>query len=533
MSFLCSEVRLGIVISFITRTTNCVRVVSGHMTGRNLCSIAHEHHLGDALLAQPTPARTLSMGDLQRGPLGMCYRGFMILRDPVHGLVSFESPEEEIVPALLEAREVQRLRRVHQLGLTSLAYPGADHSRFSHALGTAHVMKLFIERIRAISGELPFWQRLTSERARDALAAALLHDVGHGPYSHLFEEAMPEGPSHEVWSTRIVEDPSTDINKILTQFDRQLPRRVCSLIRGEHELPYLAHAVSGTFDVDRCDYLLRDAHFTGVSYGRYDLEWLLRSFCLAPPRKEGAAPTLAIDGTKGLPAIESFTLARLFMYQQVYFHKASRSSDFMISRILARVRTLLLDGEKVEGVPSAVEKIALENDAPLRDYLQLDDAIMWTALVGFQDSQDKILSDLSQRLINRKLLKAYELFGEAASPEGRERCHHIARDLAQSAGFDPDIYVGLDAPTMAAFDDSKDATTVLFPDQTELRPGDVSFLLSRLRGQVLSPPRIIYPPELREELQAALGPGNSTNVHRGPHILGENSPERESSHRIL
>src|SRR5690606_3394100 len=117
----------------------------------------------------------------------------MILRDPVHGLVSFESPEQQIVPELLKTREVQRLRRVHQLGLSSIAYPGADHSRFSHALGTAHVMSRFIERIRSISSDLPYWQRLTTERGRDALAAALLHDIGHGPFSHLFEEAMPGG----------------------------------------------------------------------------------------------------------------------------------------------------------------------------------------------------------------------------------------------------------------------------------------------------------------------------------------------------
>src|SRR5690606_36527493 len=119
---------------------------------------------------------------LHRSLCEPCYEANMILRDPVHGLVSFESEEQQIIPDLLGAREIQRLRRVHQLGLTSLAYPGADHSRFSQALGTAHVMSRFIERIRAISVELPDSQRLTKERAIDALAAALLHDVGHGPF---------------------------------------------------------------------------------------------------------------------------------------------------------------------------------------------------------------------------------------------------------------------------------------------------------------------------------------------------------------
>src|SRR5690606_3694524 len=199
-------------------------------------------------------------------------------------------------------------------------------------------MVRFIDRLRAIHGELPFWQRLTTERARDGLAAALLHDVGHGPFSHLFEEAVSGSPRHESWTARIVLDPSTEVNRILRRFDPALPDRVVSLVEGRHELTYLARTVSGTFDVDRCDYLLRDAHFTGVSYGRFDLDWLLRSLRLGAPRPVPAAaasagpaartsrelaPSLAVDGAKGLPAIESFILARLFMFQQVYFHKAS------------------------------------------------------------------------------------------------------------------------------------------------------------------------------------------------------------------
>ena len=114
----------------------------------------------------------------------------MLLRDPVHGLISFEHEEESIIVRLLNTPEVQRLRRIRQLGLTCLAFPGAEHTRFAHALGAAHVMKLFIARLRQLHGQLPFWQRLSSERARDALAAALLHDLGHGPLSHLFEDAI-------------------------------------------------------------------------------------------------------------------------------------------------------------------------------------------------------------------------------------------------------------------------------------------------------------------------------------------------------
>src|SRR5687768_4222669 len=195
----------------------------------------------------------------------------MILRDPVHGLVSFEAEEFSIVPRLMQADEVQRLRRIRQLGLTSLAYPGADHTRFSHSIGAAHVMTRFIGRMRQIHGDLPPQQQVTREGARDAVAAAFLHDLGHGPLSHLSEEAVPEGPDHEVWTVRIVLDPSTSVHQILSEVDSEMPTRVAELIQGRHALAFLSSTVSGTFDVDRCDYLLRDAHFTGVSYGSFDL----------------------------------------------------------------------------------------------------------------------------------------------------------------------------------------------------------------------------------------------------------------------
>jgi HD superfamily phosphohydrolase len=447
----------------------------------------------------------------------------MILRDPVHGLVSFEGEEQQIIVELLGAREVQRLRRIRQLGLASLAYPGADHTRFSHAVGAAHVMGRFVTRLRAIHGELPFWQRLTTERARDGLAAALLHDVGHGPFSHLFEEALPSGPRHEEWTARIVMDPSTDVHRILNAHDPGLPARVVALVEGRHELPYLARTVSGTFDVDRCDYLLRDAHFTGVSYGQFDLDWLIRSFRLSSTRETPTSdprPTLAVDGAKGLPAIESFVLARLFMFQQVYFHKASRASELLLSRILSRASLLMVEGTRVAGAPPALETLARGGDVSLDEYLSLDDSVMWTAISAFRDSRDAELADLSKRLVERRLFKAFELYGEQATDEGAAYCYGVARDIAREAGFDPDVYVGLDAPVLVPFDDSHDPLTVVFPDGTERKPGDVSFLLGRLRGQMLTRPRIFFPSELRERIRGALGrlsdKGEAAGEERAP-----------------
>jgi HD superfamily phosphohydrolase len=424
----------------------------------------------------------------------------MILRDPVHGLISFETDEEAILLALLEASEVQRLRRIRQLGLASLVYPGADHTRFSHAIGAGFVMTRLIRRLRALHEELPFWQRITTERARDALAAALLHDLGHGPFSHLFEDALPEAPPHETWTTRIIRDPESQVNRILRGFDPTMPSRVADLVVGRHELTFLARAVSGSFDVDRCDYLLRDAHFTGVTYGTFDLDWLLRSLRFGLSPADHSAPPLAIDGAKGVPAIESFILARLFMFQQVYFHKSSRASEWMLSRILARVRELLIDGARLPDMPAAIAAIATSGDAEVHEYLALDDAVLWVALSAWREVTDPLLRDLSRRLFARQLFKTHELYGEGKSPEACDRVLQIARDIAREAGLDPNVYVGLDRACDVPFDDSNEPLRVIFPNGTERKPGDVSFLLGRLRAERLERVRLIFAPELRDAI---------------------------------
>jgi uncharacterized protein len=424
----------------------------------------------------------------------------MILRDPVHGLVSFEQDEEGIVPELIETMEVQRLRRIRQLGLTNLAYPGADHTRFAHAIGTAFVMKKFLERMRAAERAVSTCHRLSFETAQTALAAALLHDVGHGPYSHLFEEALPECPTHEEWTVRVILDPATEINRILARHGAALPAAVAELVRGRHELRYLGRAVSGTFDVDRCDYLLRDAHATGVSYGRFDLEWLLRSLRLSSP--DGSSPRLAIDGPRGLPAIESFLYARLCMFQQVYFHKASRASEWMLSRILGRARQLVANETKLDGVPPALAATAREGEATLGEYLELDDCVLEGALVAWTRCRDVILGDLCQRLRGRKLFKTYEYYGASGSAEVEGL--GLARDIAARAGLDPDYYVGLDVATAAVIDDTAEPLRVLFPGGQERLAGEVSFLLGRLENEHLKKARLIFAPELRPAIVQAL-----------------------------
>lgn len=446
----------------------------------------------------------------------------MILRDAVHGLVSFEAPEEMVIPRLMDTPEVQRLRRIRQLGVASVAFPGAEHTRFAHAIGAAFVMTKLLARLRQIHGELPFWQQVTSERAQDALAAAFLHDVGHGPLSHLFEDAIPGTSHHEEWTERIVLDPSTGVNQVLASIDPHMPERVAALVRGEHPLPYLARAVSGTLDVDRCDYLLRDAHSTGVRYGVFDLDWLFRSLRFQPiearrtvSAADGApgsassgmaqAPGLAIDGAKGLPAIEAFILARLFMFQQVYLHKATRSAEWMIRTVLGRASALIAEGHRLPGTPRGIELTAHGAPPTLLDYLDLDDAVLSVAMHEWESAKDPGLADLCKRVRGRSLFKTYELFGEQALPDGREHALAVARDVAKAHGLDPDLYVALDVASDTPFGGEAEPLMVVFAKGPARPLSDVSFLLARLAGQVMSRVRLIVAPELREDITRALG----------------------------
>ena len=408
---------------------------------------------------------------------------------------------------LLATPEVQRLRRIRQLGLTCLAFPGAVHTRFSHALGAAHVMQSLIGRLRKIHDELPFWQRLSSERARDAIAAALLHDVGHGPLSHLFEDAVMRAcpgsaRHHEQWTEHVLCERGTGVHAVLSQDDPELPARVARLIRGEHELPYLARSVSGTFDVDRCDYLLRDAHATGVRYGDFDLPWLLRSLRFGETRN-GAAPGLAIDGPKGLTAIESFILARLFMFQQVYFHKSTRAAETMIIAILRRALELLQNGTRLARTPSAMHAFAAGEQPSLGEYLDLDDHVLLETIKEWRHADDTILRDLCERLHTRSLFKTEELFGASASPAGQDRALEMLREIVQGAGLDPDYYAHVDLASDTPYED--DRSLMIHFDRGQLRaPSEVSFVLDRLKNERLSRVRLVFPGELRDRVRDAL-----------------------------
>ncbi len=341
----------------------------------------------------------------------------MILRDPIHGLVAFESEEDAIVTRLLGTREVQRLRRIRQLGLTSLAYPGAEHTRFAHAIGAAHVMRLFLARLRQIDGDLPFWQRVTSERARDAIAAAFLHDVGHGPL------APVRGGAPRRLAPRAVVGAHPPRSLVRGAQDPRRRRLVLAPARGRSR-PRQAPAPVPRQRRER-DLRRRSLRLPAPRRPRDGRALRRLRSPLAPPQpalrrgRLGPSPTLAIDGAKGLAAIEAFLLARFFMFQQVYFHKSTRAAEWMIGAILRRAVAQVRDGVRLPTLPKAFATVAAGDTPSLDDYLELDDQVLLGAIHDWENASDPVLADLCKRLRARALQVDRALPGPPRRVRGR------------------------------------------------------------------------------------------------------------------
>ena len=417
----------------------------------------------------------------------------MILRDPVHGLITFEGEVEGIVERLLATRELQRLRRIRALGHASLAFPGAEHSRFAHAIGSAHVMKRYLHRVRQLASDIPASDRIDDHDAQVALAAALLHDLGHGPYSHTFESVVPHSRAHESWTSAVILDSGTDVNRVLREIDEQMPSAVERLVHGQSPIRHLARAVSGTFDVDRCDYLLRDSHMTGVRYGMLDLDWLLQALRLFVPPDQKQA-TLAVDGEKGLTAVEGFFLGRLYMYRQVYLHKAVRAAEAVLRALFRR----LADLDRQPGTPNGLEAALRGGEMTLGVFLDLDDHALEGAVRSYQRGGDPVLRDLASRLVHRRLFKTFRLRQDVPLDKAQSRLE----DAVRETGVDPSYYCTVDRVEIEAY--AEDEALMVLHGRRVRRLLEASPVLHGLSRETFVHYRAIFPPEQRHEIGAAL-----------------------------
>src|SRR5688500_18185789 len=249
-----------------------------------------------------------------------------IIRDPVHDVIAFrlDRPADTLLFRLINAAEFQRLRRIKQLGMASLAYPGAEHSRYSHSLGVMETARKILDHLRR---SVP----IDEEQETVCLVASLLHDLGHGPFSHVFERVS--GIVHAAITRRVVQDPDSEVHRLLLEHDIRLPAKVVALLRGRSGAPgFYCDILASQLDADRFDYLLRDNLMTGSRYGDYDLRWLLHALTIDP-----ATERLAVTW-KGVNAVEAYLQARYHMYRNVYFHKVVRSAEGMLKLTLQRAK---------------------------------------------------------------------------------------------------------------------------------------------------------------------------------------------------
>lgn len=342
-----------------------------------------------------------------------------VFRDPVHNYIPVE---DEIIYDLINSKEFQRLRRIKQLGSSSFTFHGAEHSRFSHCLGVYYlarrVTNIFDKKYSDI------WN---SNESLLTMTAALLHDIGHGAYSHTFERLFDT--NHETITQQIILSPETEINTILRRVSPDFPDKVASVINHTYSNKQVEQLISSQIDVDRMDYLLRDSYFTGASYGEFDLTRVLR---VIRPIENGIA-----FSRDGMHAVEDYIISRYQMYMQVYFHPASRAMEVLLQNLLKRAKYLYPKEKEFFTVTSPHLIPFFENRVTLEDYLSLDDGVMNTYFQTWMQSADKILSDLASRFINRKVFKSITFDEKDLS--NLEKLREIVKDL----GFDPTYYTAL------------------------------------------------------------------------------------------
>lgn len=330
-----------------------------------------------------------------------------VFRDAVHNYIYVEN---QLIMDLIDTKEMQRLRRIKQLGGTYQVYQSAEHSRFSHSLGVYKIVKTMCKD-NCIGKNLNDYDKLTVQ------CAALLHDLGHGPFSHCFEDAFDV--FHEDFTIRIIEEDS-EVHQILESFHPGFSKVVSSVIKKEHPNKVLVQMTSSQLDADRMDYLLRDSYFTGTTYGQFDLQRILRIMKVQDGR--------IVYKKSGVQAIEDYILARYHMYWQVYYHPTARSYEQTLISTFRRIKDLYKEGYDLGDI-FYLEPF-LKGNISSSQYVDLDESVVLYYFKRFTVSDDKILKDLANRFLNRKLF-AYD---DAKKEESiRLQC--------MNQGYDPRYYV--------------------------------------------------------------------------------------------
>lgn len=384
-----------------------------------------------------------------------------IINDPVFGFISIPN---EFIYSIIRHPYFQRLNRIRQLGLASFVYPGAQHTRLHHSIGAMYLMNEAISNLRGKG------HYITEDEANGALAAILLHDVGHGPFSHVLEHTLTSGVSHEEFSLALMEQLNNAMNGKLN---------ICiSIFKNEYSKKFLHQLVSGQLDVDRLDYLRRDSFFTGVTEGNIGSARIIKMLDIRDDR-------LVVEA-KGIYSIENFLMARRLMYWQVYLHKTAVASEKMLINTLRRAKELTTKGKKLFVSPALKyflennvnrKQLETEKDEVLKYFVRLDDNDIWCALKVWADNEDKILSTLSSALVDRKLFK----IKIATEPFQEEYIEVFTKKYMKEFNIDKSeaaYLFSVDTITSNMYNEADDSIDILYNDGTIKNISEASDMLN-------------------------------------------------------
>ncbi len=416
-----------------------------------------------------------------------------IYRDSVHNIIRLETDTDEgrLLARLIDTAEFQRLRRIKQLGLALFAYQAAEHSRFTHSLGALHLATRTLEKLKTK-------YEISPETQIAVRCAALLHDIGHGAFSHVIETIL--GFHHEQFTIEAVRSDETEVGQVLKSFSPKISEDVAAIIRGDFRPMALAQLVSSQLDVDRMDYLLRDSLMTGAKYGIYDLEWIIKSLEI-----DEANDRLYV-AARGIYAVEDYLQARYYMFRQVYFHRTLRAAEAILKSLLRRALELFAQGKPVwfaGGTP--FEKILKGEKLSLKEHLAVDDSDVMFHIKQWQRSEDGILSDLARRFLNRQLFKVFDLDMPEAE---REKFLAESKTLVESAGFDTNYYfiedLAGDVPYYFYTKERAEKKNLIYVEEGFSRPQikEISEVSAAVRGlqKGYQIHRLCFPPELKTEI---------------------------------
>lgn len=386
-----------------------------------------------------------------------------VINDPVFGFISIT---DDFINKIIKHPYVQRLNRIKQLGMASFAYPGAQHTRFHHTLGAMHLMQQVLNNL-IIKGN-----DISKEEMTGALACILLHDVGHGPFSHVLEHTIVEGVHHEEISLKIME-------LLNSEFNGQLD--ICiAIFKNKYHKTFLHELVSGQLDVDRLDYLQRDCFFTGVNEGNIGSERIIQVLDIRNNK-------LVVE-SKGIFSIENFLLSRRLMYWQVYHHKTAIAAETTLINALRRAKELVNNGVDLFTPPSLrfflqnnVNRENFDNEA-IHHFIRLDDSDIWCALKEWTNSNDMILSRLSDSFVNRKLFKI-EIYTEPISDIQIEKHVSLYIEKWKISKDEAKYFLATRTISTDVYNEKDNSIDILFKDD---RIENISTVSDLLNVQLLS-----------------------------------------------